>query len=100
MRAGAQVAPLKQCKKGCLAPNLHRWPRKQFNGLDQKLYEKMTASIKNVKTSYVTVKTTSKTKKLSLKQRNDSNQLKETLAKENETEPRRALLKGRRRYRI
>ncbi len=42
---------------------------RQFNGLDQKLYEKMTASIKERKTSYYkTVKTTSeKTKKLSLK---------------------------------
>ncbi len=38
----------------------------QFNGLDQKLYEKMTAPIKEREDSYVTVKTT-KTKKLSLK---------------------------------
>ncbi len=40
---------LKQCKKGCLALNLHRLEperKAQFNGLDQKLYEKMTASSK------------------------------------------------------
>ncbi len=35
-------------QKGCLALNLHVLePEKaQFNGLDQKLYEKMTTSIK------------------------------------------------------
>ncbi len=36
----------------------------RLNGLDQKLYEKMTASIMNWK-MVMTVKTTSKTKKLS-----------------------------------
>ncbi len=41
-------------ERGCLI-NLHLEPEKAGNGLDQKLYEKMTASIRNVKTSYVTV---------------------------------------------
>ncbi len=31
---------LKQCKKGALALNLRLEPEKQFNGLDQKLYER------------------------------------------------------------
>ncbi len=40
--AGRKRNFLKQCKKGCLALNLHRLePEKaQFNGLDQKLYER------------------------------------------------------------
>ncbi len=42
-------------QKECLALNL-RWSRRKHNlTADQKLYEKMTASIRNVKTSYVTV---------------------------------------------
>ncbi len=80
---------LKQRKKGCLALNFGIVCRRaQFNPLRPEA-EKMTASIKERedKRRYVTVKTTSKTKKLTLenKEETELNQLKETLeAKENE----------------
>ncbi len=63
------------------APSLHRLePEKaQFNGLDQKLYEKDDRVHQGTKTSYVTVKTTSKTKKLLENKEEQLNQLKETL---------------------
>ncbi len=52
---------LEAMQERVLALNLHVWGRKaQFNGLDRSFTKKMTASIKDVKTSYVTVKTTSK----------------------------------------
>ncbi len=47
--AGRKRNFLKQCKKGCLAPNVHVWlePEKAIiNGLDQKFLRKMTASIR------------------------------------------------------
>ncbi len=63
--AGRKSRLLKQCKKGCLALNLHRLEFGSANlTLDQKLYEKMTASIKERGRQVATVKTTSKTKKL------------------------------------
>ncbi len=49
----------KQCKKGCLI--IYVGAGEANLTADQKLYERMTASSRNVKTSYVTVKTTSKT---------------------------------------
>ncbi len=42
-------------ERDLLALNLRLEPESAINGLNQKLYEKMTASIKNVKTSYMTV---------------------------------------------
>ncbi len=64
----AREISLKHVRKGACAKFASFGSRRKHNlgGLDQKLYEKIPASIKErVKTSYVTVKTTSKTKKLS-----------------------------------
>ncbi len=87
----------KQCKEVRLkALNLHVWSRRaQFNGLDQKLYEKIKTIMEREDKLCGPWKTTSKTKKLSLENsREHRNQLKEnTEARRTKLEPEKDRLK-------